>query len=221
MAKDICFFLSRDALSRIKFPVKTDLISVPRNRSGSSAWSVEHKKKVCEGEGQVAKGRSRETLAPLVGVLSGVSWRLGSDPCADLLCQGHNLQGYLLWGGGEFLSSHTFCRNRAQTVWLVFHPFTDPQFFQGHENVLQQHRKTISHPAPPMRWKQSLIGSCCLLTLALGETILIGQKWTCFSDCSFSSLLALWDFLFMDKETAASPVSAQRNCNCANWATLS
>lgn len=94
-------------------------------------------------------------------------------------------------------------------------------FFQGHENVLQQHRKTISHPAPPMRWKQSLIGSCCLLTLALGETILIGQKWTCFSDCSFSSLLALWDFLFMDKETAASPVSAQRNCNCANWATLS
>lgn len=73
MAKDICFFLSRDALSRIKFPVKTDLISVPRNRSGSSAWSVEDKKKVCEREGQVAKGRSRETLAPLVGVLSGVS----------------------------------------------------------------------------------------------------------------------------------------------------
>lgn len=168
------------------------------------------------------KGKVLGNSCSLVRVLSGASWRSGSDPCARLLCQGCDLQGCLLWGGGEFLSSLTFCRNRAQTVWLAFHPFTETHFFfQGHENVLQQHRKTISHPAPPMRWKQSLVGSCCLLTLALGEMILIGQKWTCFSDCCFSSLMALWDFLFMDKETAASPVSVQMNCNCVNWASLS
>lgn len=112
------------------------------------------------------------------------------------------------------------CRYRAQISWVAFHPITDPNFFQGHKNVLWQHRKTISHPAPPMRWKQSLVGSCCLLTLALDEMILIGQKWACFSDCSFSSLMALWDFLFIDKGKAASPVSVQRNCYRFVWATL-
>lgn len=90
-------------------------------------------------------------------------------------------------------------------------------FSKDMKTVLWQHRKTISHPAPSIRWKQSLVGSCCLFTLALSEMIIIGQKWACFSDCSFSSLLALWDFLFISKETAASPVSVQRNCNCLNW----
>lgn len=199
----------------MKFPVKTDVVSVPRNRSGSSAWSVEHKQRVCEGVGQVAEGRSQETLCPLVRVFIGVR----------ALCwppvQGQDPWGCLLWGGGEFLSHIRFAETEHKLSGLCFILLQTHRFFQGHENVLQQHRKTISHPAPLMRWKQSLVGSRCLLTLALGEMIVVGQKWTCFSDCSFSSLLALWDFLFMDKETAASPASVQRNCNCTSWATLS
>lgn len=208
-------------MSKVKFPVETDLVSIPRSRSGSSAWSVEHKQRVWEGVGQVAKGRSWETLAPLVRVLNGAISRSGSDPCAHLLCQGYDLQGCLLWGGGSSSSHIRFAETEHKLSGLHFILLQTHSFFQGHENVLQQHRKTISHPAPPMRWKQSLVGSCCLLTLALGEMILIGQKWTCFSDCCFSSLLALWDFLFMDEETAALPVSVQRNCDCVNWASLS
>lgn len=168
------------------------------------------------GVGQVAKRRSQETLATLVRALTWASWRSGSEPCADL-CQGCDLQGCLLWGGGAPLLTYILQKQSTNCLACVS-SFYRHSFFQGHENVLEQHRKTISHPAPPRRWKQSLVGSCCLLTLALGEMIRIGQKWTCFSECCFSSLLALWDFLFMDKETAASPVSVQRNCNCVNWA---
>lgn len=221
MAEDFCCFLNSDALLRMKFAVKRGLpVSLWRGQS------VQHgvcggQQRVCGGEGQAAKGRSREPLAPMVRMLSGASWRLGSDPSADLQLQVRNPWASLLWGGWGFLPSYTFYRNRTQIVRLAFHPVTDPKFFQAHENVLRQRRKTISHPAPPTRWKQSLVGSCCLLTLALGEIIIIGQKWACFSDCSFSSLLALWDFLFIDKETAASPVSVQRNCNCLHRATLS
>lgn len=92
MAEDFSCFLSSYALSRVKFPVKTDLVSVPRNRSGSSAWSVEHKQRVWEGVGQVAKGRSWETLAPLVRVLNGPAEDRGHTPvltsCAkDGICR--------------------------------------------------------------------------------------------------------------------------------------
>lgn len=153
MAEDFCCLLHSDALSRMKLAVKTDLPAFL-----GRGQSVQHgvcgaQQKVCGGEGQAAKGRSREPLAPMVRVLSGASWRLGSDPCADLQRQVRNPRACLLWAGWEFLSSYTFYRNRAQIVRLAFHPITDPKFFQGHENVLRQHRKTISHPLPP--WDES------------------------------------------------------------------
>lgn len=64
----------------MKFPVKTDLVSVPRNRSGSSAWNVEHKQRVWEGVGQVAKEGPGKLLPHWSGCSLGPAEDGGQSP---------------------------------------------------------------------------------------------------------------------------------------------
>lgn len=90
-------------------------------------------------------------------------------------------------------------------------------FFQGHENCTLAAQE--NHFPPSSLHEMKAVTGRIILFVDLGTRgmVIVGQKWACFSDCSFSSLLALWDFLFVGKGTAASPVSVQRNCNCLNW----
>lgn len=187
-----------------------------------SVWSLWSTAECVEGKEQAVKGRAQEPPA----LMCSVGWAEDGGQIPVLICKElctcvvHG-SVYCGMGGSSFHLIHLAETEHKLSCLGSSCYRPDFFFFPGHENVLRQHRKTISHPAHPMRWKQLLSGSCCLLILALSEIITIGQKLTCFSDCSFSSLLALWDFLLIDKKPAASPVSVQRNCNCLNWANLS
>lgn len=199
---------------------KNMFTGAPRRASVSSVWSLWSTAECVEGKEQAVKGRAQEPPA----LMCSVGWAEDGGQIPVLICKElctcvvHG-SVYCGMGGSSFHLIHL--AETEHKLSCLGSSCYRPEFFffPRHENVLRQHRKTISHPAHPMRWKQLLSGSCCLLILALSEIITIGQKLTCFSDCSFSSLLALWDFLLIDKKPAASPVSVQRNCNALTGQT--
>lgn len=156
------------------------------------------------------KGKVLGNSCSLVRVLSGASWRSGSDPCARLLCQGCDLQGCLLWGGGEFLSSLTFCRNRAQTVWLAFHPFTETHFFSRAWKCTSTAQENHFPPSSPHEMKA-----------VTGRILLFVDLGTWWNDSHRSEVnMFLRLLLFISRGFMGFPVHGQGNssftCVCAD-----
>lgn len=151
MENDFCCFLNSNALSGTKLAVKTDPPAFLGRGQSVQHESVEHSRECVEGRDKLQREGLGNLLPPWLGCSAGpvADWgQIPVLPCsAKYISHGPLDSGV----GGSSFCRICFTETEHKLSGWRFILLESRSFFQGCENALRQHRKTVSHPVPPVR----------------------------------------------------------------------